>query len=551
MTMNNGITLASVVVMLGIAGFNPAEGKAATDILVTEVVHSEKTRDEALISAVRAFIPTVMKAQNAPGLNIALARHGHLIWEAGFGFANLEHGWPMTPETVFHSGSMGKTYTGTAIMQLVERGVVDINERADTHLPFAIDNPLGARPVTVHDLLTHQSGLAYGDAAFSSFDFPQPLLDLLQEAYSREHHRAYSGQRYPLWDHQVGEVWNYSNTALATLGLIVELANPEGLSFSDYIQQQVMDPLGMRFAQYPPVQDQAHVRPDIWQRMSTGYTTFGSAWVPTPPIWFEGFPAGAFVAAPGDHIRLLLAYLNKGSYNGHQLLKPATVDYMLTPQFDGPAWGSGADTGIIWQLADRGTPTSNFNHGGAHMYGWRNTAMAFENFDVAVVVATNHWALPAISREVPLITRLIGTWLSMERAAIEVTAPSTSWAWKIAYVSGLLFVESINGAIGVAQAMSPELVMETARLTVNDAYRTRPGRWDPEGFLAGVGDLQGVAMTPEAISDFANSDKIRVPLEERLQIYRELGGNLEARSEFWRFFVIEPLTSEAGKEEQQ
>ena len=138
------------------------------DIPLTEIVNSERPRDIMLIDAVRDFIPNVMRAQNTPGLNIALARHGEIIWEAGFGYANLESRQPMTPETTFRSGSMGKTYTGTAIMQLVERGVIDVHERADKHLPFTIENPLGDRPVTVHDLLTHQSGLAYGDAAQST-----------------------------------------------------------------------------------------------------------------------------------------------------------------------------------------------------------------------------------------------------------------------------------------------------------------------------------------------------------------------------------------------
>ena len=531
---------ASVLALLSLLN-TVAHGDDGLEIPLTETIHSDNTRDLMLIEALKAYIPAVMRAENTPGLNIALARHGTIIWEAGFGFSDLEHHRPMSPETVFHSGSMGKTYTGTAIMQLVERGVININERADKHLPFTIENPLGDRPVTVHDLLTHQSGLGYGDAAFSSLESPRPLPDVLREAYSLDHHRSYMYQRYPLWDRQVGEAWSYSNTGIATLGLIVEIANPEGLSYSDYIQKKIMDPLGMRFAQYPPVQDEAHVRRDIWARMSTGYTTFGRVWLPTPTIYFEGYPAGAFLASPGDHIRLLLAYLNKGSYNGYRLLKPETVKYVLSPQFDGPAWSSGAATGIIWQLADRGTPTSNFNHGGAHMYGWRNTAVAFEKFDAAVVVATNHWSVPSSSADRSMITRFVGMWLSAEDAEVDFTDSSESWAWKTSYVIGLMFIESINGAVGVEQAISSNTVLSAAGLAVDDAYALDPGRWDTEGFLAGVRDLQQIEMTPQAISDFATSDRIKVSLEERRQIYRELGGDFSRRSEWFRFYVIEPL----------
>ncbi|HKZ72774.1 MAG TPA: serine hydrolase domain-containing protein, partial [Steroidobacteraceae bacterium] len=81
----------------------------------------EPTENETrLIRALEADIPHILRLTGAPGLNLAIARRGGLIWEAGFGFADLERRIPMTAATVTHSGSMGKTYTATAVMQLVE-----------------------------------------------------------------------------------------------------------------------------------------------------------------------------------------------------------------------------------------------------------------------------------------------------------------------------------------------------------------------------------------------------------------------------------------------
>ena len=85
------------------------------------------------------------------------------------------------------------------------------------------------------------------------------------------------------------------------------------------------------------------------------------------------------------------------------------------------------------------------------MYGWRNSAVAFDNFDTTVVVATNHWSLPASSADRTSITEFIGAWLSSQRPEVELYETRESWAWKTAYVCGLMYVESINGFVGIAQ----------------------------------------------------------------------------------------------------
>jgi CubicO group peptidase (beta-lactamase class C family) len=288
--------------------------------------------NQRLIQALEQFIPQIVRQEGTPGLNVALARGGKLIWEAGFGYADLERKLPMTAKTVTHSGSMGKTYTATAVMQLVERGVMGLDEPINTYLTeFQVTNPLGARDITVRDLLTHRSGLA-GNTAGSEFAAPKPLGQHLKEDYPKPHFEWYGGHLVPRWANKVGEKYAYSNFGIATLGYLVEVTNPEKLSFSDYVQKHIIDPLGMTSTQYPPVQDQAHIRPEIWKNMSTGYAKLGPLRIPTPAVYFADFPAGAVVTTPGDHIRILLAYMNHGSYNGYQLLKPETVDTMLAVQ---------------------------------------------------------------------------------------------------------------------------------------------------------------------------------------------------------------------------
>ena len=471
--------------------------------------------DEALISALEAYIPQVMAQHNTPGLNIAVARRGRVIWEEGFGYADLQARRPMTPETVFHSGSMGKTYTATAVMQLVERGVMGLHDPINQYLPFRVENPLGERDITVHDLLTHRSGLT-SNAAGSQFTAPKPLGEHLAEGYAQEYFKSYDGTVLPRWSRKVGEAFQYSNFGIATLGYLVETTNPEGLGFPEYVQRHIIDPLGMTSSMYPAVQDAEHVRPDIFERFSKGYAQFGPVHLPTPTIYFADYPAGTVVSTPGDHIRVLLAYMHQGRLGDYQLLKPETVEQMLEPQVE---MGENA-LGLVWFLENLDETDVHFGHGGAHMYGWTNIYRAYREQDFALVVAANHWPMTHERyREHRAIAAFISEWLERDDPSV-LSAP---WAWKASYVMGLFMIEQMKGALGIEGPVTPAMV----DLMATDAKGDAGGRglWDASGFRAGVHDMLTVEMTPAGIRAFLESDRLQVTTVELELIHRQLRGD--------------------------
>lgn len=487
--------------------------------------------EQRLIELLQADIPEILRLTGAPGLNLAIARRGEVIWEAGFGFADLERRIPMTAETVTHSGSMGKTYTATAVMQLVERGILALDAPVNRYLDgWRIVNPLGGREVTVRDLLTHRSGLA-PNGAWSVRRNPTPLAEHVREAYGRERNDFYGGALSPTWSARAGEQYQYSNLGIATLGLLVQLTNPEGLSFSDYVQRHVIDPLGMTSTQYPPIQDSAHIRPEIWARMSRGYAGIGTVRVPTPPIYFEDHPAGTVVTIPRDHIRLLLAMLNGGSYGGHRLLAPETVDAMLTPyQETGSASEfPAAGIGLVWHLSNWGKPNRAFGHGGAHMWGWTNQFVAYPGLDLAVAVFMNQWSLPddvqgGRYREATLVINLIKGWIEREHAGVRRAPAPRSWAWKTSYVQGLMLVEDFNAALGIPERLSEADVDALVRGAAPRSDRFAAASFDPEGFRAGIAALSAETLTPAGITAFLASDRLAVLPEELPIIFLELGG---------------------------
>jgi len=476
----------------------------------------------ALIDQLSEIIPEVMRLRHLPGLAIAVALDGEIAWEQGFGFADLHLQVPMTPRSVMRSGSMGKTYTATAVMQLVEKDVMGLHDPINRHLrAFQVRNPLGEREVTVYDLLTHRSGLAT-NAASSGYTRPAPLEEHLAEVFhERERIDTYHGSAGPLWSAKVGTTFQYSNHGIATLGYLVEAAKPEGLSFPDYVQRHIVEPLGMTSTQYPAVHDAEHVRPEIWERRSTGYTGFAELDLPTPAIYFADFPAGNVMTTPGDHIKVLLAYLNGGTYNGHRLLRPETVKLMLTHQTDRPGSAYGG-VGLVWGLADTGKLSFHFGHGGAHMYGWQSDYRAYPELGLAMVIAINRWdmiewyRLPARASAHELLFGLAAGRLLRRRAGTP-DPPAKPWAWKRAYLAGLIMAERLGASLGISSPMPAG-----ARTGMVSAVGT--AGWEASGFEAGLQDISSAEPTLAGIRSFMSSDRLQVPAEELEVLHESLGG---------------------------
>ena len=519
---------AALVILLAVAaacGTQQQTEDGAREIPITESVHTDRAFERALIDATRDVVLHAMRAHGTPGLNLAMGYRGELIWEAGFGWADVAAGKAMTPETVYHSGSLGKTYTATAIMHLVDRGVIALDDPISRHLPFEVHNPLGDRDVTVHDLLTHRSGLS-GGGAKGVWDRPVPLEEALSASYDSDTSPLLGGTT-PFWIGKVGAQYNYSNPGIATLGLIVQTANPDGLSFSDYVQRYIMDPLGMESSQYPPAQHVDYVRPDIWENMSTGYARMGSAWVPSVPLYFSHYPAGGVVAKPADHIRLLTAMMNGGEYNGYRVLEAETVTEMLTQQYEEPL-APGVTSGLVWRLSDYGTRRWSFDHAGGHMFGWRTEGFAWPELGVTLMVAHNQWSLPDPSPEGGMITSFVEEWVANAPADIEPTAASEEWARKVSYVRGAMYAAMFGMYVGVEGDIPADGLEEAIAST-----RVQPGwrdDWDPDGFREGVRDISEVGLGFDEVNGFWASEASQVTVDEADLILRELGARFPGSS---------------------
>lgn len=174
-----------------------------------------------------------MEKNQITGISIALVDDQRVIWQKGFGYADLENDIPATPETIYRAGSIAKVFTAAATMQLADQGKINIDQPLATALPeFSIKTRFPtAGPVTPRNIMTHHSGLPS--------NFFQGLFVRNPEAFEtvveniKEEHLAFPPNY----------VFSYSNLGMALLGATVQKVS--GKPFNDYMEQNFFKPMGM------------------------------------------------------------------------------------------------------------------------------------------------------------------------------------------------------------------------------------------------------------------------------------------------------------------
>lgn len=176
------------------------------------------------------FVESEMKAEQVPGAAVAVVYRGQVVMAKGYGRATLEFDVPVTTDTLFQSGSVGKMFTAVAVMRLVEQGKMRLDDPVSKYLP---DAPASWGAMTIRHLMTHTSGVADLGAEFYAGK------EFSDETYIR---RAYAR---PL-GFAPGARWSYSNTGYALLGILVKKAT--GRSYLAILATDVFGPLGMTTA---------------------------------------------------------------------------------------------------------------------------------------------------------------------------------------------------------------------------------------------------------------------------------------------------------------
>lgn len=321
------------------------------------------------------------------GLAIVAAADGRIVLSDGFGYADDDSKRPITGDTAYRVGSITKLFTAISVMQLVEQGLVDLDEPFATYVPdFSIQSrEVGYPPFTVRDMLTHQAGLP-GDV------FNGWVIDGLDAPGSETAYREYIELGPDLTTTMPRRtLFSYSNLAMSLLGILIERVSGE--DYADYVLENVTGPLGMESATFDVTSD---------PNLAAPYAAGGMD--PHMLARIRDLPAGGLQASLDDMGRFLIALLQEGN----PVLSSATFAEMASVQNADVPLDGDMPVGITFWLVN---PTSIpdlalISHGG-DIPPYHTMLVVAPEEGVGVFVATNSDAGPVIDVAVEALTRLV------------------------------------------------------------------------------------------------------------------------------------------------
>ncbi|HWO02047.1 MAG TPA: serine hydrolase [Blastocatellia bacterium] len=302
------------------------------------------------------FVKAAMLTQRIPGLSVAVVRNGELVEAKGYGLSNIELNVPATPETIYQSGSVGKQFTATTVMMLVEEGKIGLDDKISKYFTDAPERWSG---ITVRHLLTHTAGTTDYP---KDFDFRRDYTEseLLKKA-----------AEIPL-AFAPGEKWSYSNMGYVMLGILISKVT--GQFYGEFLKERIFKPLGMNTAR---IINEADIVPNraAGYRMQKGELK-NQEWV-SPSM---------NTTADGS---LYLTVLDMAKWDAalytEKLIKKSSLDQMWTPvKLNG---GKRQQYGFGWGF-DEVRGHKIIEHGGAWQ-GFTTFIARYVDDKLTVIVLTN------------------------------------------------------------------------------------------------------------------------------------------------------------------
>ncbi|MGH7539999.1 MAG: serine hydrolase domain-containing protein, partial [Gemmatimonadota bacterium] len=278
------------------------------------------------------FIEHEREDKDLPAVSIALVDDQETVWAAGFGEARPDDDVPATAATIYRVGSVSKLFTDLAVMQLVERGELDLDAPITDYLPeFRLGDPISdgvtATGVpTLRQLMSHRAGIVREPPVGHYFADDEPSLA----------ETVASLEGTPVI-YAPGTRVKYSNAGIATVGYVLE--RTKGVPFTDYVRNAVLAPLGMRRSAFAP-------EPGIVEGLAAALMRgYDGREFPAPTFELGMAPAGSMYAPVTDLAKFMSAVFAEGSGEGGRVVADSTLREMLSPQF-GEESGFGIGFGL-------------------------------------------------------------------------------------------------------------------------------------------------------------------------------------------------------------
>lgn len=435
---------------------------------------------EEVFARIDEVLERELPLKQIPSISVCLVDGDKIVGSKAYGYSDLDGTQPADDNTMYRIGSVSKLFTDLAVMQLVAAGKIDLDAPVQTYLPdFQPENPYDV-PITLRQLMSHQSGLVREPPVGNYFDGTEPTLAETVASLNKTK-----------LVYKPGERTKYSNAAISVVGLVVEKVS--GQSYNDYMREHILTPMQMNNS------SMLHEGKTQEQLAEAMMWTHHAPSFQAPVFELGTAPAGNLYATVDDLGNFLLAIFEGGTYQGQQVLPAETLATMLggnkAAGEDDPLFGIGFKLGKI-----DGHPT--FGHGGA-VYGFSTQFSGLPEDKIGVAVAASRDCSNGFT------TRL-GDYATRLLLAKHAGEEFPEWEFSEAvedpkqyvgsYQSGddKLEIEEFNGRLYVRQGFSRNELRQADDHLVVDSVMSYGTKYeiDPE-----AGTLNALGKTWKRLSD--------------------------------------------------
>ncbi len=281
---------------------------------------------------VDSSLQSLMEKYEAVGLAVAVVKKGEMIYSESFGKKDLETGEALTSQSLFRIASISKSFSATAVMQLVEAGKLRLDDDVSGLIGFRVRNPAYPEDrITLKMLLSHTSGLNDSQGYFT--------LDVIDPARNDSVHKCYNSYR-------PGAAYQYCNLNFNMVGTIIERASDE--RFDQYIRHHILEPLGLYGGYCVDSLDKSRFATLYEYDSAAKKMTAAAAYLPrseeirnyvtgrSTPVFS---PTGGMKISAADLARYMTMHMNMGKYKSGRIISAKSARLMQTPVENAEGYG--------------------------------------------------------------------------------------------------------------------------------------------------------------------------------------------------------------------
>jgi CubicO group peptidase (beta-lactamase class C family) len=320
---------------------------------------------ERMKGFVERYVPEFMREGKIPGFSIAVVKEGEVVYAEGYGVRDVSRSMPATPDTLYGIGSCTKSFVALAIMQLAEKGKLELDDPVSDYVPLKIG--VEGKPITIHHLLSHSSGIP--SLATSTISLWRGVgLDLgVPWGTVDDFYRFVNGAQDEVAD-EPGRRLFYFNAGYRLLGHIIQ--EKSGIPFHVYVTENILKPLGMTRSTLVKAEYERDA-----DRMTAYWKKPDGSLTPTPfpyPNVEDNLPfsfiaaAGGIMAPVTELTNYLTATMDGGAYGGKRIASPESIEKMITPHISYAMTHYGrSGYGYGWSVVDDFLGHKMVSHGGS------------------------------------------------------------------------------------------------------------------------------------------------------------------------------------------